>query len=181
MSILDLGLLKTSEFTRGDVRKATEDLVNFGSKYYPDGTHLIFVINAPFVFRSVYAVVSPLFPEATRKKIFLLPKNYLDALGTYGIPKSSVPDIIGGEFHGIDAVDLALTVCPHLLDRQTSDDRFSAKSFAEAGDDLGRPPPLQRRRFSFCGTFLFCQPQRLLPPPPPPIVPRRSRDTDDVG
>ncbi|KAJ8598929.1 hypothetical protein CTAYLR_009837 [Chrysophaeum taylorii] len=108
--VLDLAPLSVGPLLgSSDVRAAVEDLISFGSKYYPEGTFRIFIVNAPLVFRSAYAILSPLINPTTREKIRILGPNFLDVMRASGIPTESVPELVGGQHPGREVLDLVLT------------------------------------------------------------------------
>ena len=47
----------------------TKAIIGLGNSYYPETIFKIFVVNAPFVFRSAYALASPFIHPVTRDKI----------------------------------------------------------------------------------------------------------------
>ncbi|KAJ8598927.1 hypothetical protein CTAYLR_009835 [Chrysophaeum taylorii] len=101
--VLDLAPLALGPLVRrGDVRKLTGEIMGLGSQYYPEGMWKIFIINAPFIFRTVYAVISPFIHPVTKDKIKILggPSKYLKEMERNGIPMSSVPTLIGGTHPG---------------------------------------------------------------------------------
>jgi hypothetical protein len=55
----------------------------------------MFIINAPFLFTSVWYLVTPLMDEVTYKKITILGSNYKDELLKF-IDIESLPEIYGG-------------------------------------------------------------------------------------
>ena len=59
----------TTLIRRGDVLSMTKAIIGLGNSYYPETVFKIFVVNAPFVFRSAYALASRAFealPDAVR-------------------------------------------------------------------------------------------------------------------
>ena len=57
-------------------------------------------MNAPFIFRSAYKVISPLIHPVTRDKIKILggKSAYLPEMKKAGIPLSAVPESMGGSY-----------------------------------------------------------------------------------
>lgn len=99
--VLDLAPLALGPLiSRSDVRHLTKDIMGLGSQYYPEGMWKIFIINAPFIFRTVYGMMSPFINPVTKEKIKIIGSKYLKEMEKNGIPIDSVPKIIGGRHPG---------------------------------------------------------------------------------
>ena len=57
-----------NHFTK-DTRELVKSFIKMASDNYPETVFKIFVVNAPFVFRSAYALASPFIHPVTRDKI----------------------------------------------------------------------------------------------------------------
>lgn len=102
-----------SIMTNASVRAMTKAIIGSANGYFPECIWKIFIINAPFIFRSVYAIVSPFIHPVTKEKIKILagPAKYLPEMEHNGVPKSQLPKALGGDMpdrHLFDIVqDLA--------------------------------------------------------------------------
>lgn len=68
--VLDLARLALGPlFQRSEVRKLATELMALGTQYYPEGMWKIFIINAPLIFRTVYAMLSPLINPVTKVRL----------------------------------------------------------------------------------------------------------------
>ena len=67
--IVDLGAVSlTSLMSRGSVRAMTAAIITGANSYYPETLWKMFLVNAPWSVRSVYAMVSPMIHEVTKAK-----------------------------------------------------------------------------------------------------------------
>jgi len=57
-----------------------------------------FLINAPWVFRSIWMVIQPLIHEKTRVKIKLMGGNYIEEMKEHGVDPDQLPVSIGGTY-----------------------------------------------------------------------------------
>ena len=53
-------------------KEHAQKILNVAQYHYPEVVHKIFFINAPFIFRAVWAAVSPLVHPVTKEKIKIL-------------------------------------------------------------------------------------------------------------
>ena len=67
------------------------------AEYYPEILGTCFIINAPFVFTTIFAIVKGWLDEKTRNKIKVYGTNYRDDLFTF-CPPSSIPKSFGGSY-----------------------------------------------------------------------------------
>ena len=107
--VLDLGVLSLGTLMRrNDVRNLTTKVLEVGQKYYPEGMWKIFVVNAPWIFRSVYALFTPFIHPVTRDKIKILggPKAFLAELEKVGVTRDAVPRCVGGGHPGTDIMTI---------------------------------------------------------------------------
>lgn len=82
--------------------------VAIGGAYYPDALHKMLIVNAPFLFRTVWAAISPFIHPNTRAKIKIIggKKAYLAEFEKAGILLSQVPLDIGGSFELLAIKDI---------------------------------------------------------------------------
>ncbi|KAJ1445538.1 CRAL-TRIO domain-containing protein [Pelagophyceae sp. CCMP2097] len=184
--VLDLAPVSFgSLITRADVRNLTKEIMGVGSDYYPEGMWKIFIVNAPFIFRSVYAIISPFINVVTREKIKILggPRGFLPEFAKAGIDKRSIPTSIGGAHVGVDVLALiraqqeAASAARAGLDSSASALRVLAGAgvtSAPAGDASPPPPRVRRARkggWACCGSADAVADQG-----PPPRRPSRDGD-----
>jgi len=101
--VIDLaGISIASLLGRAAVRDVTKEIVQGANAYYPETLWRLFVVNAPFVFRSVYAMLSPFIHPVTKQKIKILggPSKFLPEMARDGIPADAVPAMVGGDAPG---------------------------------------------------------------------------------
>lgn len=97
--ILDLADISLSSLmTRSAVRELTKAIISGASALFPETVWKLFIVHAPFIFRSAYAIVSPFIHPVTKEKIQILNgrSSYLPALQKAGVPKSAIPAFLGG-------------------------------------------------------------------------------------
>lgn len=70
-------------------------MLSVDQNYYPETLHRMFVINAPWFFTAIYALVSPWIDPLTAQKIRIVGSDYLPVLREY-IDDSNIPDYLGG-------------------------------------------------------------------------------------
>lgn len=92
-TILDLGGVSLSNFYR--VRDYVSAASAIGQDRYPETMGKFYIINAPWAFSAVWAIVKPWLDEVTVAKIEILGGNYKDAL-LQQIPKENLPREFGG-------------------------------------------------------------------------------------
>jgi len=134
--VLDLSVLALMPLLRrADVRKLTLEIMGLGTFYYPEGIWKLYVVNAPLVFRSVYAVVAPFIHPVTKNKIKILggPKAYLAEMARAGLPATSVPALLGGQHPGLPIRDVVL--------RQLASVEPSPASESQQAPEQQAPPP----------------------------------------
>ena len=87
LSEISLGSLITSS----KVREMTKAIVGGANDFFPETLWKLFIVNAPFVFRSAYSVVSPVIHPTTKEKMKILGSSFLDELERNGVPLVAVP------------------------------------------------------------------------------------------
>lgn len=92
--VIDLhGLHLTSfNFVAQRVLKA---VAKIDQDYYPEHLGQMFIVNAPFIFKGIWAIVHPMLEERTRKKIMVLGHNYVDKVLQL-VPTENLPCIVNG-------------------------------------------------------------------------------------
>mmetsp|Transcript_2354 Transcript_2354/g.3912 ORF Transcript_2354/g.3912 Transcript_2354/m.3912 type:complete len:337 (-) Transcript_2354:688-1698(-) len=97
--ILDLAGMTLKSFTR-TTQKLLTTIAKIDQDYYPEHLGTMFIINTPFIFKAIWAVVNPMLEERTRRKIIVLGADYQATLLQL-IPAENLPVMFGG-----------LSVCP---------------------------------------------------------------------
>ena len=76
-------------------------LVKYGAKAglnnFPEGTDRVFVVNAPALVARIFGLISPLLPEATRKKVKILSEASTRKVLKRFIDPAELPTFLGGE------------------------------------------------------------------------------------
>ena len=98
--VMDLSKLSTMSMKNSKVRDMAKAIVTGAGSFFPETAWKLFIVNAPFVFRSVYTVIKPLIHPVTRDKIKILggKSAYLPEMKKAGIPLSSIPTSMGGTY-----------------------------------------------------------------------------------
>jgi hypothetical protein len=110
ISVVDLKNLKMSHFSK-EVRSVIKAIIGLGSDFYPESLWKLYLINAPMIFRTVWAVIKPMVHPETLAKTFILggEKDFLPVLTREGLPLSSVPACSGGKHTGTTSTVLCST------------------------------------------------------------------------
>jgi len=76
---------------------AIKAILTIDQYYYPESLYKLFIINAPFSFRTLWAVVKPWLHPLTQQRIFLMggPKEFLPKLREF-MDDDQIPRYIGG-------------------------------------------------------------------------------------
>jgi len=93
-TVLDLGGVSLSNFYR--VKDYVSAASSIGQNRYPETMGKFFIINAPWTFSAVWAIVKPWLDEVTIAKVEILGAGYKDAL-MQQIPKENLPKEFGGD------------------------------------------------------------------------------------
>lgn len=92
-TILDLHNAGISTFYK--VKDYVSAASAIGQNYYPETMGNMFIVNAPYLFSTVWSLIKPWLDEATVRKIHILGKNYKAELSTY-IDPAHLPADLGG-------------------------------------------------------------------------------------
>ena len=93
-TILDLHNVSLSNFYR--VKDYVSQASSIGQNRYPECMGKFYIINAPYLFSGVWALVKPWLDEVTVAKINILGSNYKDEL-LKQIPAENLPKDFGGK------------------------------------------------------------------------------------
>ena len=98
--VMDLSKLSTMSMSSSSVRDMAKAIVTGAGSFFPETAWKLFIVNAPFIFRSAYKVISPLIHPVTRDKIKILggKSSYLPEMKKAGIPLSAIPVSMGGSY-----------------------------------------------------------------------------------
>ena len=98
--VMDLSKLSTTSLSSSKVRDMAKAIVTGAGSFFPETAWKLFIVNAPFIFRSAYAVIKPLIHPVTRDKIKILggKSAYLPEMKKAGIPLSAIPESMGGSY-----------------------------------------------------------------------------------
>ena len=92
--ILDLEGVGLTSFD-STTRSLLKHLSHVDQHYYPESLGVMFIINTPFIFKTIWAFISPMLEERTRKKIHVLGSDYKAQL-LHMIPAENLPRCYGG-------------------------------------------------------------------------------------
>lgn len=79
MTILDVSGLRFSQII-GDVITFAKRVAKIAQDHYPERAHMIFILNVPLWFNTVYKVIKPLLAAETLAKIKIFRGGYKKAL-----------------------------------------------------------------------------------------------------
>lgn len=93
-------LIDINGFSMEHMKSKSKDIIQIALKisddYYPEVLGQMILINAPFIFRSAWAMIKPFVDSRTREKIKFIGSDYTDTLLEYVSP-DSLPKEYGGE------------------------------------------------------------------------------------
>ncbi|KAJ3208917.1 cytosolic factor, phosphatidylinositol/phosphatidylcholine transfer protein [Clydaea vesicula] len=93
-TVLDLAGVPMSQFP--SVKSIVNDMSKISQDNYPETMGILFIINAPFLFTSIWYVIKGWLDEQTVKKIHLLGSSYKDKLLELVDPEN-LPEAYGGK------------------------------------------------------------------------------------
>jgi hypothetical protein len=76
MTVMDLQGFSISTMWNKTTTGFLKEAAKIGQDYYPETMGKMFIINAPFVFSSIWSMVKGWIDEKTRKKISILGSGY---------------------------------------------------------------------------------------------------------
>jgi len=94
ISILDMKN-EAMKFMFGDTKKFVEITTDMAQNYYPEILGQMFIINAPFSFKAIWAMFKSFVDEKTRKKINIEGSSYKKKLLNF-IDPDNLPSFLGG-------------------------------------------------------------------------------------
>ncbi|WFD17815.1 hypothetical protein MCAP1_000024 [Malassezia caprae] len=92
-TIMDLKSVGVAQFWK--VSSYVQQASKIGQFYYPETMGRFYIINAPYIFTTVWSVVKSWLDPVTREKIQILGSNFLSELSKQ-IPIENIPSIVGG-------------------------------------------------------------------------------------
>lgn len=84
------------QFFDSKVRSQLIETINVVQDIYPETLGKILIINPPFIFHAVYAIVKPFLAQATKEKVQLLSGNEVNKTLQSWIDKDMLPEEYGG-------------------------------------------------------------------------------------
>ena len=81
---------------RKEVRSFLGSIIGISSQNYPELLGRMYIVNAPYVFQGIWSVIKPWIDPNTRKKIFILGKNFHDTLAE-DLDVDQLPVFLGGK------------------------------------------------------------------------------------
>ena len=93
--VLNVDGVSTRQFG-GEIRTILARISSVSQDYYPEMLGKMFIINAPFAFRAIWAIVRPMLNERTKAKIEVLGADCTEKL-IAAIPSANLPEIFGGD------------------------------------------------------------------------------------
>jgi hypothetical protein len=97
-----------SPLTTQRLRQRAEMVVGTGGTHFPESTHATYVLNAPFAFRAIWAIVKRMIPPqvAREVRVFKTAEECLAALcREQEVTKSELPVWLGGGHQGVDILE----------------------------------------------------------------------------
>ena len=98
--VINLQGLSWAHFT-SSVQEMLKRVFATGNSYYPETLWTFHVVNAPFMFRAMWAIISMWLHPITRKKIQIHGSSPLAAMEKQGMPASELPPWCGGTNQGV--------------------------------------------------------------------------------
>lgn len=92
-NLIDLKGASLSEFAKA--RQIIRKIAKIDSDYYPENLGVMIMINAPYIFTSIWAVCRNFLDAKTLSKIIILGSNYRDTLHEL-VDDSNLPAFLGG-------------------------------------------------------------------------------------
>ena len=83
----------------GDVKRILSTITTIDQNNYPETLGKTLIINAPAVFRAIWAIVKPMLDPRTQAKIEVCPADYMKVL-TKWIDIENIPSYLGGKSNG---------------------------------------------------------------------------------
>lgn len=83
----------------GDVKRILSEITTIDQNNYPETLGKTLIINAPTVFRAIWAIVKPMLDPRTLAKIEVCPSDYLPILKKW-IDVENIPAYLGGKSSG---------------------------------------------------------------------------------
>lgn len=93
-TVMDLKNVGIGQFWK--VSSYVQQASKIGQYYYPETMGRFYIINAPYIFTTVWSVVKAWLDPVTREKIQILGSNYIGELAKQ-IPMENIPSMIGGK------------------------------------------------------------------------------------
>jgi hypothetical protein len=120
-----------------------QKMFQIDEKYYPERLAHLFIINAPWYFSAIYALITPFIDPVTSTKIRIIGSNYLEELRAH-IDDDQIPVEMGGSKEGIvwffpcsEETGISPNQIKEYLERHHEKD-FKVLPSDESKDNLGK-------------------------------------------
>jgi len=113
LAIMDLKGVGLRHLT-GEVKNILSSITRIDQDNYPETLGKTLIINAPAVFRAIWAVVKPMLDPRTQAKIEVCPADYMKVL-TRWVDPENIPQYLGGRSAGSLIDDVGLWNDPALI------------------------------------------------------------------
>ena len=97
LDLKGLGVKHLKKKNRGPMKA----LLDLGQHHFPETLDRMFLLCTPALFRGLWKIMSVWVDPVTKAKIQLLPKKYLPRIEAAGMPRSQLPDWMGGSHPNI--------------------------------------------------------------------------------
>jgi len=95
VSILDLDGIGMGH-SSGKFTGPARSVMDIDQWFYPESLQKMYVVNTPWVFKAIWAIVRPWLHPITQSKIQVCGSGFLDELAADGIGKDQLPECLGG-------------------------------------------------------------------------------------
>lgn len=93
--VFDIGKVNVVKLFQGKFRGILETMIKIGQNYCPEILEVLFVVNAPFVFKGIWAIIQTMLDSKTRKKIHIESDNAASKLLKL-VDAEQLPASLGG-------------------------------------------------------------------------------------
>jgi hypothetical protein len=140
VSVLDLdgfGWAHMGKSFYDPIKKAIE----IDGWFYPESLYKMFIVNSPWVFKTLWAVVRPWLHPITQAKINVVGSDYKKKLAEIGVTDEDLPDFLGGSgANMLDTIDLKTdSYSTGEADEADGDDE-------EGADEDGEPKKAKKKK-----------------------------------
>jgi len=138
VSVLDLDGIGMGH-SSGKFTGPARSVMDIDQWFYPESLQKMYVVNAPWVFKAIWAIVRPWLHPITQSKIQVCGSAFLDELAADGIGKDQLPECLGG------------TATDHLAEFET--EWITKELWKEEGKETAKAAPAVSDATPFCGSL----------------------------